>query len=42
MKETIRWYLDNQQWWTRVKSGAYQDFYQRWYGEQLNNGKVKR
>jgi dTDP-glucose 4,6-dehydratase len=34
MKETIRWYLDNQQWWTRVKSGAYQDFYQRWYGER--------
>jgi dTDP-glucose 4,6-dehydratase len=34
MKETIRWYLDNQQWWTRVKSGAYLDFYQRWYGER--------
>ena len=34
MKETIRWYLDNQQWWTRVKSGEYQDFYQRWYGER--------
>jgi dTDP-glucose 4,6-dehydratase len=34
MKETIRWYLDNQPWWSRVKSGEYQDFYQRWYGER--------
>jgi dTDP-glucose 4,6-dehydratase len=34
MKETIRWYLDNQPWWSRVKSGKYQDFYQRWYGER--------
>jgi dTDP-glucose 4,6-dehydratase len=34
MKKTIRWYLDNQQWWTRVKSGEYQEFYQRWYGER--------
>ena len=34
MKETMRWYLDNQQWWTRVKSGEYQEFYQRWYGER--------
>ena len=34
MQETIKWYLDNKQWWTRVKSGEYQDFYQRWYGER--------
>jgi dTDP-glucose 4,6-dehydratase len=34
IKETIRWYLDNQQWWTRVKSGEYLDFYSRWYGDR--------
>jgi dTDP-glucose 4,6-dehydratase len=34
MKETIRWYLDNKQWCSRVKSGEYQDFYHRWYGER--------
>jgi dTDP-glucose 4,6-dehydratase len=33
-KETIRWYLNNRQWWSRVKSGEYLDFYRHWYGER--------
>jgi len=31
MQATIQWYLDNPQWWQRVKSGAYREFYERWY-----------
>lgn len=31
MEETIRWYLDNQQWIERVVSGDYQGYYERMY-----------
>jgi dTDP-glucose 4,6-dehydratase len=34
MRATIQWYLDNQEWWQRVKSGAYRDFYERWYQQR--------
>jgi len=34
MQETIAWYINNRDWWTRVKSGEYLDFYQRWYGDR--------
>ncbi len=35
LKETIQWYESNRLWWQRVKTGAYQDFYQKNYGERL-------
>ncbi|MBU5673833.1 dTDP-glucose 4,6-dehydratase [Paenibacillus brevis] len=35
IEETIRWYLDNKDWWTRIQSGAYQDYYEKQYGERL-------
>jgi len=34
MRTTIQWYLDNRQWWQRVKSGAYREFYERWYEQR--------
>lgn len=34
IKETIKWYLENQQWWTRIQSGAYQEYYQLQYGSR--------
>jgi dTDP-glucose 4,6-dehydratase len=34
MQETVTWYSHNREWWTRVKSGEYRDFYQRWYGNR--------
>jgi len=34
MKETIAWYLNNQEWWSRVKSGEYLAFYKRWYEDR--------
>ncbi len=35
LAQTIRWYLDREDWWRRIKSGAYREFYQKHYGEGL-------
>jgi dTDP-glucose 4,6-dehydratase len=32
---TVRWYLDNQEWWRRVRSGDWNDYYARQYGDRL-------
>jgi dTDP-glucose 4,6-dehydratase len=32
---TIRWYRDHADWWRRVKSGDYQDYYRRHYAARL-------
>jgi len=29
--ETIRWYLSNREWMDKVRSGAYQNYYQQMY-----------
>ncbi|MDO5848656.1 MAG: dTDP-glucose 4,6-dehydratase [Methanobrevibacter sp.] len=31
IKETIQWYLDNQEWIEQVKSGEYQEYYRKMY-----------
>ncbi|MCX6744212.1 MAG: dTDP-glucose 4,6-dehydratase [Candidatus Parcubacteria bacterium] len=33
LMQTIEWYNDNQAWWQRVKSGEYQEYYEKQYGE---------
>jgi dTDP-glucose 4,6-dehydratase len=35
--ETINWYIQNEEWWRKVISGEYQNYYQLWYGERLKN-----
>ncbi|MEQ8770540.1 MAG: dTDP-glucose 4,6-dehydratase [Phycisphaerales bacterium] len=32
LRETVAWYQGNEDWWKRVKSGAYREFYARQYG----------
>ena len=32
--ETIQWYLDNQDWTSQVKSGDYQKYYEKMYGNR--------
>jgi dTDP-glucose 4,6-dehydratase len=32
--ETIRWYLDNREWWQRVKAGEYRGYYERMYANR--------
>lgn len=34
LERTVRWYVDNEQWWRRVKSGAYRDYYEQQYGKR--------
>ncbi|MGE6667869.1 dTDP-glucose 4,6-dehydratase [Paenibacillus xylanexedens] len=40
IKETIQWYLDNKDWWTRIQSGAYQEYYEKQYGDRLGDDKA--
>ncbi|MEN6291140.1 MAG: dTDP-glucose 4,6-dehydratase, partial [Methanobacterium sp.] len=32
--KTIQWYLDHQDWLDTVKSGEYQNYYEKMYGER--------
>lgn len=34
IRETINWYLDNQEWINQVKSGEYQQYYEKMYGNR--------
>jgi dTDP-glucose 4,6-dehydratase len=34
IRETINWYLDNRSWWERIRSGDYQTYYERMYGNR--------
>jgi dTDP-glucose 4,6-dehydratase len=34
IKLTIRWYLDNRDWWGRIVSGEYMDYYDKIYGDR--------
>lgn len=31
---TIKWYLDNRQWWETIVSGEYRDYYAKMYGDR--------
>ena len=35
IERTVRWYVDNRAWWEPIKSGEYQRYYARQYGERL-------
>ena len=32
LRRTIKWYKENRQWWERIKSGEYLEYYKRQYG----------
>ncbi len=34
IKKTIRWYLENRDWWETIISGEYKDYYQKMYGSK--------
>ena len=34
MQRTIQWYLENESWWRRIKSGEYTQYYQRMYANR--------
>lgn len=34
LEKTVQWYKDNEDWWKRIKSGAYADYYKQQYEER--------
>ena len=34
LEQTVQWYLDNKPWWERVRSGAYQEYYEKQYSSR--------
>ena len=32
LEKTVKWYQDNKDWWQKVKSGEYKEYYQKQYG----------
>ena len=34
IQKTIRWYLDNRDWWETILSGEYQNYYEKMYGNR--------
>ena len=39
IEKTVAWYRDNRPWWEKVKSGHYQEYYQRMYGRRLSQAR---
>jgi dTDP-glucose 4,6-dehydratase len=37
MRETVRWYVENEWWWRKIKTGEYLDFYKQQYADRLAN-----
>jgi dTDP-glucose 4,6-dehydratase len=35
LPDTVRWYLSHRDWWERVRSGAYREYYERQYGHRV-------
>ncbi len=35
LAETVRWYVENQWWWRKIKSGEYMEFYRKQYERRL-------
>jgi dTDP-glucose 4,6-dehydratase len=35
IEATVRWYVDNEWWWRKIKTGEYLEYYKRQYGERL-------
>jgi len=35
LRQTVRWYIEHEDWWRRIKNGTYREFYDRHYGRRL-------
>jgi dTDP-glucose 4,6-dehydratase len=38
LEKTVRWYVNNEWWWRKLKTGDYLEYYKRQYGEHLLKG----
>jgi len=34
LEKTVRWYVDNERWWRKLKSGEYMEYYKRQYAQR--------
>lgn len=34
LQDTVKWYLDNREWWQKIKTGEYLDYYEKQYGKK--------
>jgi dTDP-glucose 4,6-dehydratase len=41
IRATVRWYVANEWWWRKIKTGEFKEYYRRLYGERtvLSGGK---
>ncbi|MGQ9457468.1 MAG: dTDP-glucose 4,6-dehydratase, partial [Anaerolineae bacterium] len=39
LEKTVRWYVDNEWWWRKIKSGEYLEYYRKWYIEREKQAK---
>ncbi len=39
LEKTVRWYVENEWWWRKIKSGEYKEYYRRQYAERLAAGR---
>ncbi len=35
LEATVRWYVENEWWWRKIKSGEFREYYERQYGQRL-------
>jgi dTDP-glucose 4,6-dehydratase len=35
LRSTIKWYLENRNWWEEIINGEYMKYYEKMYGERL-------
>jgi dTDP-glucose 4,6-dehydratase len=40
LDRTVRWFVDNEAWWRAIRSGEFDDYYERQYGRRLASAKV--
>jgi len=34
LAKTVQWYVENEWWWRKIKSGAYREYYKKQYEER--------
>jgi dTDP-glucose 4,6-dehydratase len=37
MEKTVRWYVENEWWWRKIKSGEFKEYYRKQYAQRLAN-----
>jgi dTDP-glucose 4,6-dehydratase len=40
LEKTVKWYVDNEWWWRKLKSGEYLEYYKKQYGDRLEQSQA--